>query len=87
MSKRNGGDHRPNSRQRRAFRVRLYEGQDGLCAWCKAPLADWHEGDLDRIVPGKDGGTYKIANLVLACRSCNLEHGIAIRHGKDHARC
>jgi len=87
MSKRQGGDKRPNAKYRRIYRERLFGAQDGMCAWCKSPLDSPQDGDLDRIVPGKDGGTYAIVNLVLSCRTCNLNHGIDLRHGRAIDRC
>ena len=35
----------------------------------------WH---VDRIMPGKLGGTYRHSNIALACQTCNLDKG-----GKD----
>jgi 5-methylcytosine-specific restriction endonuclease McrA len=76
------GDSRPNAKQRRAYRARFYEAQGGLCVWCKQPLTGPEDGELDRIIPGKEGGRYNLANLVLACCSCNQEHGHDVRHGR-----
>lgn len=86
MPKRHGGDGRPSSKRRRVIRQRLHEAQGGCCRWCDAQLASPEEGDLDRVIPGAEGGTYKLSNLVLSCRTCNLTHGHDVRWKRAEPR-
>ena len=69
-----GKYRRPNSRTRRLFRARLMLMQDGRCYWCRNAV---EHGELDRVWPGKFGGTYRFDNLVLACEACNKARGIS----------
>jgi 5-methylcytosine-specific restriction endonuclease McrA len=80
------GDTRPSAPRRRALRLRLWTVQKGQCPWCLAKLASPQDGELDRIVPGKDGGRYVLDNLVLACCGCNQSHGHAVRWGRATVR-
>ena len=68
-----GKQRRPNSRTRRLFRERLMRHQAGRCYWC---AQDIQHGELDRVWPGKFGGTYAFSNLVLSCEACNKARGI-----------
>lgn len=73
---RKGGNNRPSSSRRRTLRHTLHCEQGGLCFWCggSLTLADMQ---LDRVRPGKFGGTYRYDNLVGACDACNKRRGIA----------
>lgn len=73
---RQGGNNRPSSSHRRALRRRLHCEQDGRCFWCEAQLT-LADMQLDRVRPGKFGGTYRYDNLVGACDSCNKRRGVA----------
>lgn len=86
MAQRHGGDGRPSSKRRRLIRQRLHEAQGGCCAWCSTALESPDVGDLDRIIPGADGGTYRMSNLVLSCRTCNLTHGHDVRWKRAEPR-
>jgi 5-methylcytosine-specific restriction endonuclease McrA len=46
--------------------------QRGRCAYCHAPLTDYH---VDHIIPLARGGAHSWENLVLACPPCNLSKG------------
>lgn len=48
---------------------RLYDAQDGLCHWCKAPLNGHYH--VDHVIPVSRGGSNDPSNLVLACQHCN----------------
>jgi len=80
------GDSRPNAARRRALRLRLFHTQEGCCPWCGDSLEDPTDGELDRIIPGKDGGKYRLDNLVLACRPCNQGHGHDVRWDRADRR-
>lgn len=73
---RQGGDKRPSSTLRRKVRQQLHAEQGGRCYWCESELA-LNEMQLDRIRPGKFGGTYRYDNLVGACDPCNKRRGQA----------
>lgn len=71
-------------RARRAWIMDAY-GTDGIvtCWWCDVPLhADGPEAfEVDRLVPGRRGGTYRRGNVVPACPPCNADRGNADRDG------
>lgn len=46
--------------------------KEGRCAYCATPLTV-HTATMDHIVPLSRGGTTTLANLVVACRSCNMQ--------------
>ncbi len=73
-SSRRGGDFRGNSRDRTARTVALLkEFGDGThcpCVYCGRQL-DSSTLSQDKIYTGKQGGRYKIANLLPACLGCN----------------
>lgn len=69
-----GKYRRPNSAARRVLRRRLHDHQGGLCYWCAREAG---HGELDRVWPGKFGGTYRLDNLVLSCTDCNKARGIS----------
>jgi hypothetical protein len=49
----------------------LFERQNGLCASCDCELVDRYTTQIDRIIPGKDGGQYVIDNCRLICLPCD----------------
>lgn len=68
-------------RARRAWIVQVF-GILGIvvCPFCSVPmLAD--EFQVDRIVPGCRGGTYRRSNIRPICGPCNIERGNAPRDG------
>ncbi len=75
------GDSRPSASQRRVYRIRFFAAQEGICPWCKALLSGPEDGELDRIVPGAEGGRYNLSNLVLSCATCNRNHGHEVQKG------
>lgn len=72
---RNGGDFRGNSYDRRRRTQRLLEefgnGVTAGCAYC-GKLLDATTLEEDKIISGALGGRYINANLIPACRACNL---------------
>jgi len=72
---------RGSSYDRRARRAWLLEQHgDGVtcaCYRCGATL-DESTITVDRIVPGRDGGTYRRSNIRPACGRCNSETGGAL---------
>lgn len=72
--RRSGGDGRGNNRDRRARKVNMLrhfgDGSVCPCAWCGSDLTI-DTVEADRIVPGSDGGKYRMVNVIPACRRCN----------------
>jgi len=82
-----------NARDRARRRARIV-ARDGwpevgivLCRWCDVPLlqdddpeAPGQSVTMDRVVPGCEGGTYQLDNLVPACRNCNESRGGKLAH-------
>jgi 5-methylcytosine-specific restriction endonuclease McrA len=48
---------------------KLHESQNGLCAYCGAPLAGGYH--VDHVIPISRGGSNYPSNLALACAFCN----------------
>jgi len=73
----NGGA-RPNSYQRRANRyfllVKFGNGEACDCVYCGAKL-DYSTIEVDRLIPGANGGGYQQHNIVPACKPCNRARG------------
>ena len=65
------------------LRLELAERQDGKCAMCGEPLGDINLCDIARVVPKREGGSYEMANLMLAHAVCNQERtqGAPLRLG------
>ena len=57
--------------QKKTYKKELYGQCEGNCPACKIHTRI-ELMDLDRIIPGKLGGTYHKPNLQLLCRNCNL---------------
>jgi hypothetical protein len=74
-STRQGGDDRPNSKQRKASRSALAkefgDGNQCPCVACGRNVGTDSTMSLDRIIPGSDGGSYGRKNLVPNCYDCN----------------
>lgn len=75
-----------NSKQKHVIKARMFWEQRGLCHWCRQPMTiyprgrtapkrDFSVATLDHLVPRSKGGGLGRANLVLACKSCNLAKG------------
>lgn len=63
---------------RRAFLLTAFgDGTTAPCYRCGTELTD-STITVDRIVPGRDGGTYRRANIRPACGPCNSETGGAL---------
>ena len=52
--------------------LRLFEEQQGCCAYCGESLIDYH---IDHVIPLSRGGSNWPENLCLACSECNLQKG------------
>jgi len=50
--------------------IRLFEEQEGLCAYCNCELSDDNK-TIDHIIPLTRNGTNNPDNICWACRSCN----------------
>lgn len=70
------------------YRVSKLTERDGFrCHYCGEPL-EVNENcifnprgvSVDHIVPQSEGGTNALANLVLACRQCNVDKGTGHYH-------
>lgn len=65
-------------RARRAWLLATFgDGRTCRCYRCDAEL-DESTISVDRIVPGRDGGTYRRDNIRPACRGCNSSTGGAL---------
>lgn len=76
---------RGSSGERRARRAWIVEtfGVDGIvvCFWGCGLVMLADEFQVDRLVPGVRGGTYRRGNIVPSCGPCNRERGNAVRDG------
>lgn len=59
----------------RAVRKRIFERDAYRCVTC----ADWHDLEVDHIIPVAIGGTDDEANLQTMCGPCNLRKGANVR--------
>ncbi len=62
------------------LRLRVIERDDQTCRYCGqlgtiSTAPDGEMWQIDRIVPGSQGGTYEDSNVVLACGRCNRKRG------------
>ena len=57
-----------------AMRLKVYEGQNGICAACGKPFRI-EEMDADHIIPWSRGGKTEDANCQMLCRPCNASKG------------
>lgn len=65
--------------------IRLYEQQEGLCFYCKSPMAlEPRPADgkvasnlatIEHLTPRSRGGTLRDSNTVAACYQCNNDRG------------
>lgn len=51
----------------------LFERQEGACAICNLELSDRYMTQIDRIIPGKEGGKYVLENCQLIHLKCDWE--------------
>jgi 5-methylcytosine-specific restriction endonuclease McrA len=70
-----GGDQRGSSQARRARKGYLLvlwgDGSSCPCIYCGHSLVS-ATLEVDRIIPGALGGSYRRENIVPACRGCNV---------------
>lgn len=52
---------------------RMYQDQDGLCAYCEVSLLDTYE--VDHMIPLSRNGTNDADNIALSCMPCNRSKG------------
>lgn len=78
MPKRNGGDKRGNSRNRRVRKLRMLSdprfsgtGSTCNCVHCGCELS-YDTVEADRIMPG---GSYAYYNVQASCGACNKQRG------------
>jgi hypothetical protein len=69
---------RATSRRKPDLKRRALIAFDQRCAYCTRQGTSMLDPDqwpweLDRIIPGADGGEYEASNVVLACRVCNRD--------------
>lgn len=72
--------HKKKLSRKMKSRVKLLEKQKGKCYWCKKTFntktkQGRAELTLDHLLPRSKGGTWSVANLVLACEQCNAKRG------------
>jgi 5-methylcytosine-specific restriction endonuclease McrA len=85
---------RRNARLRySAARFQVFERDGFRCVYCGTGAAE-SRLELDHVTPKARGGTDEIANLVTACRSCNVGKGkkridkfdsVTVRRGAESA--
>lgn len=63
---------RPGSQQRRRVKETLLDRDGDRCFWCERFFDYDVMMTVDRLIPGSQGGTYKLSNLVLSCERCNM---------------
>jgi 5-methylcytosine-specific restriction endonuclease McrA len=66
-------------KKRRWLTRQLIQKYGGLCCVCEEPVNlvhdDPRQASIDHIIPVSKGGTEALANLRLACASCNSHRG------------
>jgi len=69
-----GGEIRGNSHDRKARKLKLLRvygnGQTAPCIHCTIPV-DYSTMEVDKIIPGSQGGRYVWANIHISCLPCN----------------
>lgn len=56
------------------YKYQLYADQEGLCPGCAGRIR-FDNMEVDRVVPGADGGGYTVENVQLLCSACNKIKG------------
>ena len=56
------------------YKLQLYWDQEGLCPGCRGRFR-FDNMEMDRVVPGADGGGYTVGNVQLLCSQCNRIKG------------
>jgi 5-methylcytosine-specific restriction endonuclease McrA len=76
-------NQRGSAADRRARKAHLFATQavDGVavCRFCAVPMLP-EDATVDRLVPRQSGGRYVRDNIGLACRPCQNEQGVRLRH-------
>ncbi len=68
-------------RRRKQFLLDKYgTGKKCPCSYCKKPLT-FETMQVDRVIPGFQGGTYKRENCVPSCMECNIDRYIKDEFG------
>ena len=61
---------RGTARSKKLMKLVQYIRQEGECAGCQKEF-EFDNLTLDRVKPGKLGGTYELPNVQLMCQPCN----------------
>ena len=56
------------------YKLQLYSDQEGLCPGCRGRFR-FDNLEMDRVVPGAEGGGYTVGNVQLLCSQCNRIKG------------
>lgn len=64
------GEKRP--KVSKAKRKRVYQRDNGVCAYCKRRLS-FEDFCIDHIIPLARGGNNEECNLTVSCMKCNLK--------------
>jgi 5-methylcytosine-specific restriction endonuclease McrA len=78
---------KPSIEEKRRLRGAVWDRDNGRCRYCGKAcewsgirvtgiLCDDNFGILEHVIPTRKGGTWKIANLVLACVYCNAKKAL-----------
>lgn len=67
-------------RERRRKRIKCYDRQDGKCYYCKRQLnlinpKSKTYATIEHIKERRQGGTWALKNLAVACKRCNNRQG------------
>lgn len=71
-------------REKRRLREQLSEAQNHRCAYCGADVRTG--ATMEHVIPRARGGRCVWANLVIACRGCNMERRARDAMAFWHAR-
>lgn len=74
-------DRRPPSAQRRRNREWMVatfgDGESVQCSHCPTPLTV-DTVTADRVIPGREGGTYRRSNIIPSCIDCARKEGARV---------
>jgi hypothetical protein len=52
-------------------RLLALQARDQACVWCGRKTDDYNDWSIEHILPANRGGSRSLANVALACCSCN----------------
>ena len=67
-------EHGDEIRGNIVYKLQLYWDQKGSCPGCNTYIR-FDNMEVDRVVPGSDGGGYTVGNVQLLCSACNRIKG------------